>query len=182
MPVTITGTEIADVLEIQTGSFSDDRGSFAETYSRPVWQAQGFAEQFVQDNVSVSKGGNLRGMHYQLLPHGMGKLVRVLQGEIFDVGIDLRKDSETFGKWVGRTLNAENRLALYFPPGFAHGFVALRDDTIVYYKCTSAHCPEAERAVSYQDPEVGIAWPMTPRIISAKDAAAPRLAEAEHNF
>jgi dTDP-4-dehydrorhamnose 3,5-epimerase len=112
----------------------------------------------------------------------MGKLVRVIRGSIFDVGVDLRRGSPTFGRWLGRELSSENGLALYFPPGFAHGFLALEDNTYVYYKCTNVHVPEAERALSYQDPSVGIVWPIEPTIISNKDAAAPFLDEAEYNF
>lgn len=181
-PVTFAETEIAGVLEIRAGVFRDDRGFFTETYSSSVWAQHGFEEVFVQDSMSLSAQGTLRGMHYQIEPYAMGKLVRVVRGAIFDVGVDLRAGSPTFGKWVGRRLTADNALALYFPKGFAHGFLALEEDTVVYYKSTFGHAPAAERSLSYCDPAVGIEWPLEPKLISPKDAAAPTLAEAEYNF
>lgn len=181
MPVDITETEIEGVLVVETGCARDDRGWFSELYSRRTWSAQGFEKTFVQDNLSWSRRGTLRGLHYQLSTHPMGKLVRALTGAVFDVAVDLRRGSSTFGKWVGRELTADNRLALWVPSGFAHGFLAL-DDALVLYKCTGTHAPEAERAVHYADPEIGIAWPAEPTLVSAKDRAAPPLAEAEHDF
>lgn len=182
MPVDIRETEISGVLEIATGIARDDRGYFSEAHSSIVWADAGFDSQFVQDNVSQSVKGTLRGLHYQLEPHAMGKLIRILRGSVFDVGVDLRQGSPTFGKWVGRTLTAEEGTALFFPGGFAHGFLALEDETLVYYKCTAMHTPEAERAILYKDPAIGIEWPVEPAIVSEKDAAAPLLSEAEHNF
>ncbi|MFO7974568.1 MAG: dTDP-4-dehydrorhamnose 3,5-epimerase [Candidatus Hydrogenedentota bacterium] len=182
MPVDFTPTEIEGVLEVHTKRFSDERGFFSEAYSQKIWSEAGFTELFVQDCLSKSAKGVLRGMHYQLAPHGMGKLVRVISGAIFDVGIDLRRESPTFGKWVGRELTADNNVALYFPPSFAHGFVALANDTLVYYKCTNIHTPEAERAIFYEDPDVGIDWPLQPSIVSQKDKEAPLFQEAEYNF
>ncbi len=182
MPVTISELEIPGVLLVETGRVSDHRGCFSEVYSETVWKGAGFSERFVQDNISLSKRGTLRGMHYQIEPFGIGKLVRAVTGAIFDVGVDLRRGSPAFGRWVGRTLSAENGHALYFPPGFAHGFVALEDDTIVYYKCTQMHVPEAERALHFADPQVGIEWPMEPLLIAKKDAEAPLLERAEYNF
>lgn len=181
-PVHIRKTEIEDVLEIEVKVFSDHRGSFTETYNYDTWRAKGFEESFVQDNLSRSCKGVLRGMHYQIEPRPMGKLVRALQGAVFDVAVDLRQGSPTFGKWVGRELSAENNLMLWIPAGFAHGFVALEDDTLVYYKCNGTYAPEAERALNYADPEVGIDWPIEPTVISEKDAAAPGLQKSEHNF
>jgi dTDP-4-dehydrorhamnose 3,5-epimerase len=182
MPVEFRKTEIADVLEVKPGLFEDDRGFFTEIYSQPVWKAKGFDEIFVQDNLSGSRKGTLRGMHYQLSAHGMGKLVRVVQGSVFDVAVDLRKGSPSFGKWVGRTLSGEDSAALWIPAGFAHGFMALEDDTLVWYKCTSTHAPDAERSLNYNDPAVGIEWPLEPSVISSKDAGAPLLADAEYDF
>ena len=182
MPVQFTETEIPGVLEVHTGRAHDERGFFSETWSEKTWAEAGFTEQFRQDCLSCSARGVVRGMHYQLEPWAMGKLVRVVRGAIFDVGIDLRKSSPTFGKWIGRTLSAENGHALYLPPGFAHGFEALEDNTLVYYKCTAIHTPEAERAISCTDPALDIPWPIPPRLISAKDQAAPPFAEAEMNF
>jgi len=182
MPVTFAPTEIDGVLEVHTRRAGDDRGFFSETYSQQMWAEAGFRTQFAQDCMSLSAKGTLRGMHFQLEPHGMGKYVRVIRGRIFDVGVDLRHGSPTYGTWVGRELSADNNLALYFPVGFAHGFVALEDDTLVYYKCTSIHAPEAERALRYDDPVVGIAWPLAPTIVSPKDMEAPSLKEVETNF
>ena len=182
MPVEFTKTEIADVLEVKTGRFDVDRGFFTETYSLPTWKAGGFGGLFVQDNLSRSRKGTLRGMHYQLSNRGMGKLVRVVQGAVFDVAVDLRTGSPTFGKWVGRTLSGENGLSLWVPVGFAHGFVALEDDTFVWYKCTGTHSPESERSMHYDDPTVSVEWPLAPTIISQKDAEAPLLADAEYDF
>jgi dTDP-4-dehydrorhamnose 3,5-epimerase len=182
MPVTISETEIAGVLVVETRAVSDDRGFFAETYSKPMFARAGLEPTFVQDNLSASRKGTVRGLHYQIEPHGMGKLVRAIRGSVFDVAVDLRRGSPTFGKWVGRTLTAENRLALWVPSGFAHGFVALEEDTLVFYKCTAIHTPEAERAIVYNDPAIGIQWPLQPSIVSPKDAAAPPLANAEYNF
>jgi len=182
MPVKFSKTDIPGMLLVEVGCVGDDRGFFSEVYSEAVWRDAGFEERFVQDNLSLSAKGTLRGMHYQLEPHGLGKLVRVVRGSIFDVGVDLRKGSPAFGKWVGRTLSAENRLALWLPVGLAHGFLALEDDTLAYYKSTGHHTPEAERSLSYFDPEVGIAWPCRPTIVSPKDAQAPTIERAEHNF
>ena len=182
MPVKVEPTEIPEVRVVHTGVAKDDRGYFAETYSREMFAAAGIHETYVQDNLSESKKGTLRGLHYQIEPHGMGKLVRVLIGSVFDVAVDIRRGSPTFGKWVGRTLSGENRLSLWVPIGFAHGFVALEDHTLVLYKCTSTHAPAAERAVNYADPKIGIVWPLAPSVVTAKDAAAPMLDAADYNF
>lgn len=182
MPVTIKPTEIESVLEVQTGLFKDERGFFSESYSKKMWHQAGFDEVFVQDNLSKSCRGTLRGMHYQLEPHGMGKLVRCVQGAVFDVAVDLRRDSPTYAKWVGRELSAQNNLSLWVPVGFAHGFVALEDESLVHYKCTEIHTPEAERALSYKDPTTAIEWPIEPTVVSQKDEDAPFLGDAEANF
>ena len=182
MPVKITPLEIPDVLVLEMGLIRDERGFFSEVYSAKVLESHGFHARFVQDNVSSSKKGTLRGLHYQLEPHGMGKLVRVLSGAAFDVAVDLRRGSPTFGRWVGRILTVENKEALWIPSGFAHGFLALEDSTLLLYKCTATHTPEAERAINYADPEIGIAWPIQPTLIAPKDVAAPPLGRAEYNF
>ena len=182
MPVKITPLEIPDVLVIETGLIRDDRGYFAETYSAKVLESHGFRETFRQDNLSQSRKGTLRGLHYQLEPHGMGKLVRVLSGSAFDVAVDIRRGSPTFGKWVGRVLTFDNREALWIPPGFAHGFLALEDATLLLYKCTTTHTPEAERSIHHADPAIGIKWPMMAALTAPKDEAAPLLAAAEYNF
>jgi len=182
MAVKFVETEIPDVLVVETGIARDSRGFFSEAYSAKVWREAGFQETFVQDNLSMSARGTLRGLHYQLNPHGTGKLVRVVAGSVFDVAVDLRRGSPTFCKWIGVTLSAENSLVLWIPVGFAHGFMALEDDTVVWYKCSNVHVPEAERSISYRDPEIGIEWPFEPTLVSEKDAAAPSLKEAEYNF
>jgi dTDP-4-dehydrorhamnose 3,5-epimerase len=182
MPVKFTETELPGVLQIVGGCVFDDRGFFSEVYSEAIWRAAGLAESFVQDNISLSRKGTLRGMHYQLEPYGIGKVVRVLSGSVFDVGVDLRRGCPTFMRWIGRMLTATAPVALYFPVGFAHGFLALEDNTLVYYKSTQIHTPEAERSLHYLDPEVGIVWPMPPKIVSNKDAQAPMLDQAEFNF
>ncbi len=182
MPVKVTPAEIPEVLVIETAIVRDDRGFFSETYSSRVLAESGFHEAFLQDNLSSSKKGTVRGLHYQLEPHGMGKLVRVIKGSIFDVAVDIRRGSPSYGKWLGRTLTEGNRLSLWVPKGFAHGFLALQDETLVLYKCTETHTPAAERAINYADPAIGIAWPIEPSLIAPKDAAAPPLAAAEHHF
>jgi dTDP-4-dehydrorhamnose 3,5-epimerase len=182
MPIEIESTEIPDVKVVRVGAFSDHRGFFSETYSEPMWAEAGFHETFRQDNLSLSARGVMRGLHYQIDPDGMGKLVRAITGGVFDVAVDLRRGSPTFGQWVGRELTSENMLALWVPVGFAHGFVSLEDNTYVYYKCTGVHRPEAERAVNYKDPAIGIEWPIPPSIVSKKDEDAPFLEDAQYNF
>lgn len=182
MPVNMEATEIEGVLLVKTGLIRDNRGYFSESYSRMMWEDAGFTETFVQDNLSQSARGTLRGMHYQIEPEGMGKLVRCVKGAIFDVAVDLRRSSPSFGQWVGRGLTGENGHALWVPAGFAHGFLALDDDTLVYYKCTAHHAPDFERSLSYKCPKVGITWPLTPTLVSPKDEIAPGLDEAEYNF
>lgn len=182
MPVSLDKTEIDGVLEVRCSFFGDDRGFFSELYNREVWTAAGFPHTFVQDNLSQSGNGVLRGLHYQLEPHGMGKLVRVITGAIFDVAVDLRRGSPTRGQAVCRELNEQNRLALWIPPGFAHGFLALAPGTLVLYSCTATHMPESERAIRWDDPELAIPWPAAPTVVSAKDTAAPALRDAESNF
>jgi dTDP-4-dehydrorhamnose 3,5-epimerase len=182
MPIKVAPTEIPDVLVIETGLVRDDRGYFAEIHSTKVLEEAGLRATFVQDNLSLSRNGTLRGLHYQLEPHGMGKYVRVVAGAVFDVAVDIRRGSPTYGKWVAQTLSAENRKALWIPVGFAHGFLALEDETLVLYKCTATHTPEAERAIHFGDPELGIKWPRQPTLVAAKDAAAPVFSMAEHNF
>ena len=182
MPIELHKTEIPDVVEVQVRKARDGRGFFSELYNRDVWREAGLDPVFVQDNLSLSRRGTLRGMHYQIEPHAMGKLVHAITGAVFDVAIDLRRGAPTYGRWVGRELRPANGRWLWIPPGFAHGFLALEDDTRVYYKCTATHHPESERAIAYNDPEVGVEWPIEPTVVTEKDAAAPAFAEAEHNF
>ncbi len=178
MSVLFTPTEIPAVMLVESSVYADERGFFTETHNVKTWAEEGFHETFVQDNLSLSAKGTLRGMHYQIAPHGMGKLVRAVRGSVFDVAVDLRKNAPTFGKWVGRTLSEENGAALWVPVGFAHGFLALEDDSLVYYKCTGVHTPAAERSLVYSDAAVGIAWPFAPTRVTQKDMAAPLLKDA----
>ena len=171
MPYTVTPTAIPDVLLLEPKVFSDDRGYFFESYSaRNFQEATGLQVEFVQDNHSVSRKGVLRGLHYQVR-HPQGKLLRVTQGNVFDVAVDLRKSSPTFGRWVGVMLSAENRRQLWIPPGFAHGLLALSDTAEVLYKITDYWYPEHERTLLWNDPQLGIAWPIDgePRL-AVKDA------------
>ena len=170
------------MLEVEAPVFSDNRGFFTEIHSQRNWAACGFKEEFRQDNLSKSRKGTLRGLHYQLEPHGMGKFIRVLSGAVYDVAVDLREGSPTFGKSIGRTLSAENGLGLWIPAGLAHGFLALEDDTLAFYKCSNVWMPESERTLFYNDPAVGIAWPSEPTTITEKDAKAPLLKDVDRNF
>jgi dTDP-4-dehydrorhamnose 3,5-epimerase len=180
MPYTVTPTAIPDVLMLEPTVFSDDRGYFFETYNaRDFQQATGLQVEFVQDNHSMSTKGVLRGLHYQI-QHPQGKLLRVVSGSVFDVAVDLRQSSPTFGRWVGAQLSAENRRQLWIPPGFAHGFLALSDTAEVLYKITDYWFPEHERTLLWNDPALAIAWPVdgAPRL-AAKDVAGKIFAEID---
>lgn len=176
-----TRLAIPDVLLIEPRVFGDQRGFFFESYRRDAFAAAcGIDPLFVQDNHSRSQQGVLRGLHYQLPPQAQGKLVRVIAGEVFDVAVDLRLDSPTFGAWVGEVLSAENRRQLWIPPGFAHGFLTLSASAEFIYKATDYYAPELERCIRWDDAAIGIAWPLgggAPEL-SAKDASAPDLAAA----
>lgn len=167
---------------IEAKAFYDDRGYFMECYNQKDFVAAGFNEVFVQDNHSWSKKGVIRGLHYQNNPSPMGKLVRCIKGKIFDVGVDIRKGSPTFGKWYAEILSGENMKMLYFPPGFAHGFLALEDDTHVAYKCTGLYSKENESAIIWNDPDIGINWPLDQvggrAIVSERDKVHPQLKNA----
>lgn len=165
----IQPTDIPDVLLIEPLVHGDHRGFFMEMYHQRKLAAAGLDVTFVQDNLSRSQRGILRGLHYQI-QHPQGKFVSVMRGEIFDVAVDLRRSSPTFGRWVGERLSEENRRTLYIPAGFAHGFCVLSDVADVFYKCTDFYSPEHERTVSWNDPEIGIEWPLSePPILSEKD-------------
>jgi dTDP-4-dehydrorhamnose 3,5-epimerase len=180
-------TELPGVVAVEPVVFGDDRGWFMESFNAPRFdaalQAMGLpgAGPFVQDNHSCSAAGVLRGLHLQLPPHAQGKLVRVVKGAVFDVAVDVRRGSPHFGRWTGQTLSADNRRQLWIPPGFAHGFLALEDDTHFLYKTTDVYARECERALRWDDPAIGIRWPLAGRAprLADKDAAAPLLAEAE---
>ena len=181
-----TATRLPDVVLIEPAVFGDDRGWFMESFSQKRF-ADGLAalglplpRPFVQDNESQSAAGVLRGLHYQLPPHPQGKLVRVTQGAALDVAVDIRRGSPTFGQWVAEELSADNRRQLWIPEGFAHGFVALQDNTRFLYKTTDFYARDSERAIRWDDPALGIIWSagLQPRLAS-KDAEAPLLADAE---
>lgn len=169
-------TSLPGVLLIEPRFFRDDRGHFLETFHAQRYAAAGISAPFVQDNWSRSKKATLRGLHFQN-PNAQGKLVMVVRGAIFDVAVDVRRGSPTFARWVGFELSEENGCQLWIPPGFAHGFQALRDATDVLYKCTDSYHPQAERTVIWNDPEIGIAWPLSPPLLSPRDAEAPPLAD-----
>ena len=180
-------TALPGVVVVEPTVHADDRGWFMESFNATRFdaapQAIGLlpAGAFVQDNHSCSRAGVLRGLHHQLPPHAQGKLVRVLQGRAFDVAVDLRRSSPRFGHWVGVELSAGNRRQLWIPPGFGHGVLALEDGTEVHYKNTAAYAPRHERAIRFDDPQLGIAWPLNGRqpTLSARDAAAPGLDAAD---
>jgi dTDP-4-dehydrorhamnose 3,5-epimerase len=158
--------------------WSDDRGFFLETYHSERFREAGIGAEFVQDNQSRSQRGVLRGLHYQE-PNAQGKLIRCSRGAMFDVAVDIRVGSPQFGKWFGVELNDENQQILWVPAGFAHGFCALTDDCDVTYKCTAFYDPGTERAIVWNDPDIGIDWPISQPRLSTKDAMAPRLKDAQ---
>ncbi len=166
---------LPEVLLLEPRVFADARGHFLETWQRERYAALGVAAEFVQDNVSVSRGTVLRGLHFQH-PQAQGKLVSVLRGRVFDVAVDVRRGSPTFAQWVAAELDDAHGRQLWIPPGFAHGFVTLSDDVVFAYKCTTAYVAAADRVVAWDDPDIGIAWPVPAPSLSPKDAAAPRLA------
>ncbi|MCQ4297805.1 dTDP-4-dehydrorhamnose 3,5-epimerase [Pseudomonas stutzeri] len=176
----IIETSIPDVLIIEPKVFGDERGFFYESFNAAAFEAAtGLKRQFVQDNHSKSQRGVLRGLHYQI-QQPQGKLVRVVAGEVFDVAVDLRKSSPSFGRWVGTHLNAQNQRQLWIPEGFAHGFVVLSESAEFLYKTTDYYAPEHERSLLWNDPELGIEWPIEePLQLSAKDQAGKRLCDAE---
>ena len=176
-----TPTAIPEVLLIEPKVFGDSRGFFMETWQQKEFNEQVSEYSFVQDNHSKSSKGILRGLHYQL-QQSQGKLVRVVQGSVFDVAVDMRKSSPTFGQWVGYELSAENNRMLWVPPGFAHGFYVMSDTAEFVYKCTDYYAPEFERSLAWDDPTVGIEWPIesgeTP-LLSEKDANGDLLGDAD---
>ncbi len=173
-------TEIPDVLVIEPRVFGDERGFFFESFNQRTWEEKtGLSTRFVQENHSRSGRHVLRGLHYQIR-QPQGKLVRVILGTVFDVAVDLRRSSSTFGRWVGRELSAENRRQMWIPEGFAHGFVVLSEAAEFLYLTTDYYAPEHERAVIWNDPDLAIAWPLdTAPILSAKDGSAPLFRDAD---
>jgi dTDP-4-dehydrorhamnose 3,5-epimerase len=166
--------DIAGLLIIEPKVFGDARGFFLETYNERRYREAGLDAAFVQDNVSFSRRGILRGLHYQN-PNPQGKLLQVLQGEVFDVAVDVRRGSPTFGKWHGLILSGENKRQFYIPPGFAHGFLVTSESALFQYKCTQLYSPKDEMAVRWDDPAIGIQWPLKEPLLSERDTKALRL-------
>ncbi|GAB3394582.1 dTDP-4-dehydrorhamnose 3,5-epimerase family protein [Azotobacter armeniacus] len=176
-----TPLDIAGLILFEPNVFGDDRGFFFESYNQGHFEdAVGRAVTFVQDNHSRSSRGVLRGLHYQLLPHAQGKLVRVIQGEVFDVAVDIRRSSPTFGQWAGVLLSAENKRQFWVPEGFAHGFVTLSESAEFLYKTTRYYAPQSERSILWNDPALAIDWHgVNAPLLSGKDQKAPLLVDAE---
>jgi dTDP-4-dehydrorhamnose 3,5-epimerase len=177
----VRALRIPEVLIFEPRIFADERGYFLEAWNARALAAAGFHENFVQDNVVHSRHGAIRGLHYQVA-HPQGKLFCCVAGEVFDVAVDLRRSSPTFGEWVAEYLSAENGLSLWVPPGFAHGYCVVSNSATVYYKCTEFYDPDSERTLLWNDPAIGIEWPLDRialPLVNARDAAAPTLASAE---
>jgi len=173
---------LPDVLLVDINAFGDERGFFRELFKASVFQAAGVPARFVQDNLSRSRRGVLRGLHYQMDPSAQGKLVTVLKGRIYDAAVDIRRGSPTYGQWVGVELTDEKPQWLYVPPGFAHGFCVTSDEADVLYKTTAEYAPDTERGVLWNDPAVGVRWPVAEPVVSPKDARWPGLRDADNNF
>jgi dTDP-4-dehydrorhamnose 3,5-epimerase len=173
----IRETPLPGVFLIEPKVFTDERGFFMETYNLDAFRTAGITDTFVQDNHSRSARGVLRGLHYQE-PNAQGKLVRCTRGAIFDVAVDIRRGSPSFAKWFGLELSDANKLMLWIPPGFAHGFCALEGDSDLVYKCTTLYDQPSDRCILWNDPEIGIEWPIGEPVLSEKDSKAPRLADA----
>lgn len=178
----IIKTTIEGLLILQPQVYSDERGYFFESFRHDILTELGINEGFVQDNESKSQKGVLRGLHFQNPPYAQGKLIRVVKGAVLDVAVDIRKGSISFGKFFKIELNEENKSILWIPPGFAHGFVTLRDDTVFQYKCTKYYNKGAEGSILWNDPVLGIEWQISSPIISQKDADAPLFADLKSNF
>jgi dTDP-4-dehydrorhamnose 3,5-epimerase len=175
--VNVVQTPLAGLLVIEPKVFRDDRGHFVETFQAERYAKAGITQPFVQDNWSRSRKGTLRGMHFQN-PRPQGKLVMVTRGAVYDVAVDIRRSSPTFGKWFGVELSEENCKQVWVPPGFAHGFAVLTDIADFQYKCTDVYVPEADAGVLWNDPDIGIVWPVTEPLLSKKDTQAPRLRDS----
>jgi dTDP-4-dehydrorhamnose 3,5-epimerase len=182
MPFKFSRLEIPDVILVEPLAFRDNRGVFMELYKYSDFAGAGIKERFLQDNYSRSARNVLRGLHYQKNSWAQGKLVRCLKGKIFDVTVDIRKGSPTYGRWVGIELSENNNLMLYIPPAFAHGFVVLSDFADVLYKCTEEYNAEYERGILWNDPDINIRWPVHNPVLSEKDRGLPMLKDADNNF
>lgn len=182
MPFEFKATSIPDVILVTASTFVDERGFFAEQYKASAFKAGGIDFVPAQVNRSCSKKDVLRGLHYQLNPKAQAKLVGVLRGEIFDVAVDIRRGSPTYGQWAGARLSGDNHKMLYIPIGFAHGFCALSDEVDIQYYCSGEYAPELERNILWDDPQIRIDWPITSPRLSPRDAGGRCLKEAENNF
>jgi dTDP-4-dehydrorhamnose 3,5-epimerase len=182
MPFLFKNLTVPDIILIEPKKFPDDRGFFMETYKHSDFARNGIREYFVQDNYSRSSRGVLRGLHYQRNPDAQGKLVQCLKGRIFDVAVDIRKGSPTFGNWAGIELSEENNLMLYVPPAFAHGFIVLSEAADVLYKCTKEYAPDSDRGIIWNDPDIHIQWPVKEPVLADKDKRHPFLKDADNNF
>lgn len=174
--------EIPDLILVEAQAFSDKRGFFMESFKESVFSKNRIKTRFVQDNFSHSVKGVLRGLHYQKVPKAQAKLVMVTSGEIFDVSVDIRKGSPTYGKWIGQVLSSQNQRLLYVPEGFAHGFCVQSDTADVLYKVSSEYSPEHERGIIWNDPQIDIKWPTANPIMIPKDLELPSLKDADNNF
>jgi dTDP-4-dehydrorhamnose 3,5-epimerase len=182
MPFRFERLEIPELVFIQAQRFEDNRGFFLETYRASEFAAHGIPANFVQDNLSHSVHGVLRGLHYQKRPKAQGKLVMVLSGEILDVAVDIRRGSPTYGRWAGVRLSADRGDMIYVPAGFAHGFCVISQEAKVLYKVTDDYAPKLDRGIVWNDPAIGIKWPTADPVLSKKDAQLPLLKDADHNF
>jgi dTDP-4-dehydrorhamnose 3,5-epimerase len=182
MPFRFQPLAIPEVILVEPEKNGDARGFFMETYQYEIFADNGITPRFLQDNHSRSTKGVLRGLHYQKDPFAQGKLVKVVIGEIFDVAVDIRRGSPTFGQWVGERLSAENGRLLYVPPGFAHGFCVLSKTADLIYKTTGYYHPESEKGIIWNDPQIGVEWPVSDPLLSARDQKLPTLEQADFNF
>lgn len=182
MPFQFQRLRIPDVVLVEARSFADERGLFRETWKASEFASAGFDLKFVQDNHSRSVRGVLRGLHYQRPPHAQGKFVFALSGEIFDVAVDIRRGSPTFGQWVGETLSGDNGRALWIPPGFAHGFVVRSELAHVMYKVTDEYAASCDAGIRWDDPDIGVDWGMESPLLSPKDVVQPRLRDVDTGF
>ncbi len=182
MAFTFRPLDLAGLILIEPRTFADSRGFFRETFKASEFAAAGLPTAFAQDNFSHSTRGVLRGLHFQKPPRAQGKLVCVPRGEIYDVAVDVRRGSPTWGRWAGATLSAANGCLLYVPPGFAHGFCVVSQEADVLYKVTAEWAPGLESGIVWNDPDLGIAWPAAEPVLSARDAALPRLRDADPGF
>ncbi len=178
----IIKTKIIDFLIIKPNVFEDNRGYFSESFRLDKFKEAGIKLDFVQDNESKSQKGVLRGLHFQNPPYEQGKLVRVVTGAVLDVAVDIRKGSKTYGEWISQELSESNKTMLWIPPGFAHGFLTLMDNTIFQYKCTNYYNKESEGSILWSDPDLGISWNIKNPLVSLKDQSAPRFKDFQSKF